>query len=91
MRKEYIMYCLEYSPKQKSFHIDKIDRITQININMLMNGQTPEYFIISGPKPFDEIIKFSKMLEAENPNFFKQFKMEEFLEEETQKNCEEEQ
>ena len=60
-------YYLEYSPIQKSFHIDTMERIQTTNRDTLVRGVAKEtgYIIIAGPDTMENILTASTMFEAE--------------------------
>jgi len=45
------VYFLEYSMKQKQFHISKISRIVENNLNAIMNERASDWLVISPPIP----------------------------------------
>ena len=47
------IWFLEYSPKQKCFHVDSIDRILAHNRDGCLRGNPADYFIIDGPYDHD--------------------------------------
>ena len=73
------LWSLEYSPQQKSFHIARIKTILETNLNMLIRGEIPQYFIIAVDENVENLYSLSSRLESDNPKLFHQFKMEEFI------------
>lgn len=39
-------YAIEWSDKQKCFHIAPIKEIAEINMDMILCGRTPEYIVV---------------------------------------------
>jgi hypothetical protein len=72
-------YCLEYSPKQKSFHFSGLEEIKKCNMRMLSRGDFPQYFIIGGPGSYAEMKSLCVSLQQQYPEIFKQFRMKEIV------------
>lgn len=79
--KEPVWY-LEYSIPQKSFHVDTMERIQSKNLHcILVRKFQPQYVVINGPGTLAEMLEISNNLEKDYSEIFKQFRMEEVLEE----------
>ena len=72
------LWYLEYSPEQKCFHVDTMDRIIENNVYGCLRGDPADYYIISGPHPHDDAFKAIKYwlskLPYEDPIFGDGFK-----------------
>ena len=58
-------WYLEYSTEQKCFHIDTLDKIKKINLELVRKGICNGYVIIAGPDSWDNIQKIAEVIREE--------------------------
>lgn len=61
-----MIWVCEYSPKQKAFHIDTLDRILEINRQTAAQGLEPGYLILCIASDSEAAHAFAREWEVEH-------------------------
>ncbi len=61
-----MIWVCEYSPKQKSFHVDTLERILEANQQTVAQGLEPGYVILSIAATSEAAHAFAERWEAEH-------------------------